>query len=257
MARSKMTELRVGLFVFLGGLVVMSIIFSLGSQQRMFQRKYVLMAHFPSAAGLRAGAPVRLAGVDVGIIDDIRFGEDPANPNITVTMHIDRSYQERIRTDSRASIQTQGLLGDKYISVTVGSIEASVIDNGGELHIADESSMAALAEKAGSIATDLESAIESAVRIIRTIEEEEMVLHVSNVVKSLEKVMQEDIEPTAEDFRKVMEAIRSSEGTVGLLIHDPSLHNDLRTLFGGANRSKLLRAIIRATMEKNEKQVLK
>ncbi|MDZ4224272.1 MAG: hypothetical protein U1D33_00035, partial [bacterium] len=62
-----------------------------------------------------------------------------------------------------------------------------------------------------------------------------------------------NIEWTSENLKEISTKIRNGEGTVGALVMDPSLYNDMRALLGHANRNKLLKSLIRATIEEQEK----
>src|SRR2546430_14671322 len=113
-------ELKVGIFVFIGIVMLGVIIVLLGSKQDLFAREYPLWAEFTEVGGLKPGAPVRLAGVDVGVVDAIEFPK-PGEKNLRVKMMIRTSVRSRIQTDSKASVSTQGVLGDKFISISLGA----------------------------------------------------------------------------------------------------------------------------------------
>src|SRR5688500_19159767 len=113
-------ELKVGVFVFVGILALGAMIIILGSKQDMFARQYPLWTEFKEVSGLAVGAPVRLAGVNVGIVDRIDFPQE-GKTDLRVLLMIRTDVRERIREDSRASISTQGVLGDKFISLTLGT----------------------------------------------------------------------------------------------------------------------------------------
>jgi phospholipid/cholesterol/gamma-HCH transport system substrate-binding protein len=59
------------------------------------------------------------------------------------------------------------------------------------------------------------------------------------------------------DLRSILASVRRGEGTLGKLVTDPTLYNDMRALFGRANRNVLLRSVVRSTIEENERQMLK
>jgi phospholipid/cholesterol/gamma-HCH transport system substrate-binding protein len=59
------------------------------------------------------------------------------------------------------------------------------------------------------------------------------------------------------DLKDILASVRRGEGTLGKLITDPALYDDLRALFGRANRNVLLRSVVRSTIEENERQMLK
>jgi phospholipid/cholesterol/gamma-HCH transport system substrate-binding protein len=96
-------------------------IFLLGSRTQYFQPQYTLKAVFSNVGYLLEGAGVYLAGVQVGRVGEIRFFEDIAAQKVLVALKVAQHYQERIRQDSVAVITSSGLLGDKYIDITLGS----------------------------------------------------------------------------------------------------------------------------------------
>ena len=104
----------------------------MGRSAGLFERQYRLVASFGQIGGLIQGATVRLAGVAVGHVGEIRLPE-PGSAKVRVELLIARRVQDRIRADSLARIETLGLLGDKIIDVTLGSPGAAVIPDGGEL----------------------------------------------------------------------------------------------------------------------------
>ena len=125
-------QLRVGAFVLAGLLVFAGLVYMLGRTAGLFERQYRLVASFGQIGGLIQGATVRLAGVPVGHVGEIRLPE-PGSAKVRVELLLARRVQDRIRADSLARIETLGLLGDKIIDVTLGSPGAAVLQDGGEL----------------------------------------------------------------------------------------------------------------------------
>jgi phospholipid/cholesterol/gamma-HCH transport system substrate-binding protein len=121
MVTQRSAQVRVGIFVFFTLVTFMAAIFLLGSRTQYFQPQYTLKAVFSNVGYLLEGAGVYLAGVQVGRVGEIRFFEDIAAQKVSVSLRIARDYQERIRQDSVAVITSSGLLGDKYIDITLGS----------------------------------------------------------------------------------------------------------------------------------------
>jgi phospholipid/cholesterol/gamma-HCH transport system substrate-binding protein len=121
MVKNKSAQIRVGIFVFCSLVTIMAAIFLLGSRTQYFQPQYTLKAVFSNVGYLLEGAGVYLAGVQVGRVGEIRFFEDIAAQKVLVLLKIARTYQVRIRQDSVAVITSSGLLGDKYIDITLGS----------------------------------------------------------------------------------------------------------------------------------------
>jgi phospholipid/cholesterol/gamma-HCH transport system substrate-binding protein len=121
--RDRAAQLRVGIFVLAGVGVFLGLIYLLGARARLFEARHVIHADFTEVAGLVEGATVRLAGVQIGRVVGIHLPGQPGG-KVRVDMSITKKYGDRIRKDSVARIDTQGLLGDKIIEITVGSAAA-------------------------------------------------------------------------------------------------------------------------------------
>ena len=108
---------RIGLLVAAALVVLALFIMGITSQHRLFERKVEYMSRFPDAAGLKESSSVWFQGVEVGFITSIKFNEDPEVQEVIVSYRIASSLVPRIRTGTRASIRSLGLLGDKYLAL--------------------------------------------------------------------------------------------------------------------------------------------
>lgn len=125
-------QLRVGAFVLVSVGVFLGLIYLLGARARLFEARYTLHADFTEVGGLVDGATVRLAGVQIGRVAAVRLPPQ-AGGKVRVDLRIASRYAGRIRQDSVARIDTQGLLGDKIVEITVGSASAPPVPSGGVL----------------------------------------------------------------------------------------------------------------------------
>ncbi len=307
--REQWMRVRVGIFVL--GLMGLFIVFvlTIGSQSRIFERRYSLHAFFGTIEGLNVGAPVRLAGTSVGSVNDITFSKNLASKKIRVTMSIDAKLQDRIREDSIASIGTIGLVGDKVLELTVGSPDKPVLPPGATIATIDPPDYAKLLQKGDQIVgnvvkisdalgqlvgggagagarQDLAESIASFNRIMGEIEQGTGLLHAlvyekrsGNILKELSETtaalqqlsnlmkqfqnqkglahilfadpraesIMADLEQTSKNLKLVSSRLARGEGTLGALIDDPALYEDLSSLLRGANRSRILRSLIQST----------
>src|SRR5262245_13054266 len=114
-------QTRVGTLV-LAALVIAGVaIFLLGRQEHLWERKVGYELRFARTNGLQTGAPVSLAGVPIGSVERLRFASDTTKNEIIVGIAVDADVASRIRTDTKATIRTLGLLGDKAIELVPGS----------------------------------------------------------------------------------------------------------------------------------------
>jgi phospholipid/cholesterol/gamma-HCH transport system substrate-binding protein len=130
--RERGLKLRVGVFVLVALAAFLGMIYALGAGARLFEPRYTIRARFSEVAGLSEGATVRLAGVQIGRVSGVYLPGEPGG-KVQVDLSIARQYADRIRQDSSARIETQGLLGDKLVEITVGTAAAGQVPPGGEI----------------------------------------------------------------------------------------------------------------------------
>ena len=116
-------KLRVGVFVLIGLAAFLGMIYALGARARLFEPRFTVSAEFTEVGGLVEGATVRLAGVQIGRVSAVRLPSQPGG-KVRVDMTIARQFGDRVRKDSVARIETQGLLGDRIVEISVGTAAA-------------------------------------------------------------------------------------------------------------------------------------
>ena len=127
--RERATKIRVGIFVLVSLGVFLAVVYMLGARARLFEARYIIHAEFTEVAGLQEGATVRLAGVQIGRVARVELPAEPGG-KVRVSMKIAKQFADRIRKDSEARIQTQGLLGDRIVEITVGSAQTAAVQPG-------------------------------------------------------------------------------------------------------------------------------
>jgi len=101
----------------------------------LFHPKYELHIFVPEAEGIWAGSLVTLEGISVGTVSSVRLATKAPDPNrkLDITLKVQKRFQGFVREDSSAALLTQGLLGDRFVSITRGFSGQSV-PPGGEIH---------------------------------------------------------------------------------------------------------------------------
>ncbi len=120
------TELVVGIFVIVGIVALIYLSVSLGGIKLFKDDTYNVLAAFNSITGLKMGAKVEVAGVEVGKVSGISLDVDQA------IVEMDILNDVKIADDSVASIRTQGIIGDKYVKLSLGGSE-EYIENAGDI----------------------------------------------------------------------------------------------------------------------------
>jgi phospholipid/cholesterol/gamma-HCH transport system substrate-binding protein len=108
------SELKIGVLAIAAVIIAAVLIFALGGQGGFFWQRYNLKVRFPNAAGLKAGSPVRVAGVEVGSVTDMNL----IGSQVEIEFQLLKDMQERVRTTSTASVGSVSLLGEGAIDIT-------------------------------------------------------------------------------------------------------------------------------------------
>ncbi|HZL08578.1 MAG TPA: MlaD family protein [Prolixibacteraceae bacterium] len=123
-------KVRLGLFV-IGGLALFVLaIFIIGKQQNLFNPVFKLKAQFYNVSGLQVGNNIRFSGINVGTVDNIRIINDST---VQVDMLIRKNVHQFIKSDCEVVIGSEGLIGDRLLSITQGSSDAPLADEGQQL----------------------------------------------------------------------------------------------------------------------------
>ncbi len=353
-------EAKVGVFMLAGLAVLGGMVFMIGQERNMFAPKLRYQTTFDNVEGLQRGSPVRMGGVDVGVVATVGHSKDPSDPRLYVTLEIVEDEARRIRLDSVATIEGKGLLGDKLVALSPGTVGKPRIEPGGVIPssqsqdltraIAQVGTMAAKAERIltnlehstnaladdglhkdikagvaslegifGSInrgdgylgklvkdraeaerlsrvvdgldraTQELTTTIDGLNRIVARVNEgpgfAHEVLYGQGPTETLESFgnaadevavtlkgiregngllrgviygdegsahLAENLEVISTDVRGIVADIRAGKGTLGALLVDPSVYEDVKILLGNVSRNKALRALVRYSVEQGE-----
>ena len=227
MDSEKRITARVGTFVIAGLALLALVVFTIAGDKGVFTRYTNFTASFDTIEGLIPGSPVRLAGIEVGRVDEITFYDDPADKRVRVRFTVQQKFADRVRGDSLASVGSRGLLGDKVIDISIGSAEQPVVEEGGELLAAPAADYTAMFKKGGEV-LDNAAAITKDVREI--------------VAAYNSPAIKEDVAGLVSATRSVVEEVRSGMGALHTLIYDERSGAEVRRLLadasGAANRAE-------------------
>jgi phospholipid/cholesterol/gamma-HCH transport system substrate-binding protein len=216
-------ELKVGILVVATSLLLAAGIFFLGREGGLFMERYPLTTYMERINGLQVGAPVWLAGVKVGSVTEIRFPDDVAKTEIEVQMEIDVNVRERIREDSRARIGTLGLLGDKFVSITQGTLEHPIVPPQGVIQGDTPLDVEQLIASASGALDDLIVMIKNTQNITKKIDEGVGTL--GRLVNDPSAI--DDLRTLTAELRDVVRKMNEGNGTLGMLLNDPNLYSSL------------------------------
>src|SRR3970040_634550 len=202
--KQRAPQIRIGLFV-LGSLVVlMGLIYLLGAQALYFEPRCDLVAEFTEVGGLTPGATVRLAGVQLGRVARVSLPEKPGAKG-RVSLSIARRFGDRIRKNSVARIETQGLLGDKIVEISLGTADAPALEPGDVIASRDPVEVSRLAREGGEILKNV-AALSGSLR--------------TTVEKFNETRALEDLSAVLSSARRMTEEVEKGPGWLHVLIYE-------------------------------------
>lgn len=213
----------------MGGLVLFGVgLFMIGDRRQLFDESFEVHAHFERLAGLQDGAKVRVAGVDAGEVAAITF---PASPRskFEITMRVLSELRPLVRTDSVATIQTDGIVGNKFVDIGAGSTSADVVVDGGSIQSREPFELADLMQKASDVVSSLGESIASLsddaedviAKLGATAERADGMIE--DAGRDLTEVT-EAASSIAADLEVMVARVKAGEGTVGKLVNDDALY---------------------------------
>lgn len=189
-------KVKLGLFVAGGLALFVLAIFIIGKQKNLFNPVFRLTTTFYNVSGLQVGNNIRFNGINVGSVDNIVIINDSS---VSVDMLIRKEIMQFIKSDSRVSIGSEGIIGDRLLVISQGSTNAPVVKKDQYL------------ESIEPVETDA-------------------------IMASLQ-VSIENAEIITDQFAEIMISINNGEGTIGRLINDTSFSENLSQTMVNLKRS--------------------
>jgi len=263
------SELRVGLFVLVGLLILAVAIFYV-TGAGFLGPKYRLKTFLPEVSGLSTGAPVRLDGVEIGNVEKIRLvprqaGKPPDRMhNIEVDIRIDSRYQGDVLTDSTASLVTEGLLGNRYVNIQRGYTGVP-LKEGQSIPGTEEKAIKEVVERSADVLANLKALSEEIQDIVGDVHEgkgsigkllhdDQAYNHLNNILAkgdqivgnvqagqgTLGKILMTDelytkVDKGVDNVNTILADVRSQKGTIGKLLYDPSLYDQAKSAIDNGN----------------------
>jgi phospholipid/cholesterol/gamma-HCH transport system substrate-binding protein len=240
------SELKIGIITIVAIVMAATLIFMLSGEGGFFWQRYPVKTMFDNIAGLKSGAPVRVAGVEVGAVSDIAFVGD----RVEVTMEIKDENRGRITTESRAALGSVSLLGESAVDITPSSRGTPIPEWG---YIPSGPATGSIAEATAKVTEGLQEATlllkdlrsgrgtvgqlmtnDSVYRDLERflVSAELVTTQISRGRGTLGRLntdpaVYNELERSARNLNEVIARIRSGEGSLGKLLNDPAMANSL------------------------------
>ena len=217
------SQLRVGLTVIFASITLAVLIFVMTGTTGLFTKKIVVHAFVDNAAGLRVGAPARLEGVDIGNVTGIHVGQDPkrkAAP-VDISMKITTKYQDIMKKDCVASLNTAGVLGEVFVDIDCRQAAGTALQTGDVLPTKEVPQLQ-------DVVKATQGTIENVNVLLNRVDD--IISHIQNGEGSIGKIIYDPslynrADDTLKQLQSITQQINSPNGSIGKLINSDELYN--------------------------------
>lgn len=245
------SNLIVGGFVVLGLVLFVFLLFNMGGGQGVFSSRYTLYGKFSHVKGLHYGSEVTLNGLRIGTVKEINIGPD--GKELVAQISINRQYSNKIRKDSIAKVVTQGMLGDKFIDISLGSDATEELKEGDYLDTQEEKD---ILSKSGGLIEEISKKFD------RNGDIDEILKNLSAATANIKQITADatkgkgllaevtkgesgnKLNRAMGHLESILKKVDNGDGTLGALMNDPTVYEDIKTILGGAKRSSILKYFV-------------
>ena len=226
-------QLRVGLVIALAVVVVGVAIYKLGQAANLFTKRYHLTAFLPDANGLREGGTVTVAGQLAGTVTKIEFlpVDNDTTRNLKLTLAVDADVKEQIRKDSKGKLRIMGLLGDKVFDITTGTPRYQPLRDGDTVTVVPSIDYEAVIAQASGAVNDMVALTKDLRAITGSLVKGQGTMGQLLTNRSL----YDQLNGTLRRANTMLARFQNPNGTVGRMLDDPTLYNKLIGVIGSTD----------------------
>lgn len=222
-SRIRWSQLKVGVVALSSLIILAGLILLLTNSKGVFRPYISLRTYMDDASGVVEKTPVRLNGISIGYVDQIRLTNGKIRSrSVEFDMKVEESRLRDIPVDSVAGIDAANLLGEKFINITKGA-SSQTVQPGAELKSLPTQDVPELLAQMSNVLQSLQTIVGRADNLLAGVEQGK-----GNIGKLLkDEEFYQRLTAIEAEGQKLLTDIRTSDGTLGKLIHDPSLYNDM------------------------------
>ena len=230
----KWSQLRVGITVLVATITLFVLIFFMSGTVSPFSRKVRLRSYFENAAGLVKGAPVRVAGVDIGNVDAIHIVTFPDRKQtpVEVVMKISADRAVNVPKDSRATLATQGVLGATFVDIDSSHASEPPVKDNDELKTTETPAL-----------QDVLKASQGTIEKLNVIlgRVDDIVASIQNGKGSVGKIINDPelynrANAMVSQLQKLTNEVSSGKGSIGKLLYSDELYDKINDSVGKLNK---------------------
>ena len=218
----KWSQLKVGLTVLAATVTLAILIFLMSGTGGLFTSKIKLKSYFDNANGLREGAPVRLAGVDIGNVTNILVVRDRTRQltPVEVTMKVSTRYLFNLRKDSLTLLSTAGVLGETYIDIDSSQSKGPQAQDGDVLPSREVPDFSDMVRSGQGTLQNMDALLKRLDRIVAFVESGQ-----GSVGKLLyDPTLYDRLNATVNQFQGLVNQVAQGKGTLGKLFSNEELY---------------------------------
>jgi len=250
-------EIKVGLFVTIGVILIAFLILVFGGGRSVFGSNVYFKTTFHEVEGIVEGAIVKISGVRVGQVDKITFLKNSGD--VELTLAVKSKYAVGVHKDATVGIKTHGVLGDRYIIINPGTPNSPLAEEGDSLQPETVKELKDYLNNADEVISRLKSSITNLDGILEAFNKSgradnifknlsQMSYHLNQASQNLTTTVTK-LNSTLSSLDSIAHKIDSGKGTLGAFVNDASLYDDMKALLGGANRNRVLKYFVRKSVE--------
>ena len=229
---------RVGILVAGALALLMLFLFFIGSEQKIFARKNEYDVRLENVTGLAEGNPVKMSGVTIGVIREIKLPIDPKQKSVEIVVMIDRKFSERVRGDSRVRMKKLGLLtGDAYLDVTPGTLRFPELDPGSVIPSQRQTDVESIISSGEDLVDNLVQISYSLKNILQRVDRGEGLLGEITTAPETKQRITDTFLTTLNKTNAALTHVESGKGVLGKLIYDDAYGQELTASVGSAAKS--------------------
>jgi len=256
--------IRAGLFSVIGLIILLIGVFVMGDKQQLFSNTFNVYTRFETVGGLKPGALVMLNGIKVGVVNDVRLMLDTSS-YVRVDMSLDGDYHNYIRTSTVATVDQNGLIGEKIISLRLNDARAPLVTEGDSISSVPPTNYLAILDDARAAVKNAENITGSLDTLLLRFRKGEGTLgklltddqaydNLVGVSASAQKLFDEtgrqfndmsstlnraskNVDQIVVETQKLISDIGKGKGTFGALLYDRALYDSLESLVGNLSQT--------------------
>lgn len=231
---TKSRAIKVGLFLICGIVLFAAGLFMIGNREQLFAHHYDIYTEFANVDTIVSGAKIRVSGMDAGQVSNISIPKDPSG-KFRLQLKVDDKFRDIIREDSVASIETEGMVGNKFVSIKKGTNDSPDCKAGCTLPSEEPVNIGNLMKKGGDLVQTAQNTITDIQHHVDTTIE-----HVDGTIVA----MRGNVERIASNGAHITNTVNGlvagvsqGHGTVGKLLTDGQMANNVSATIAQAKQA--------------------